>query len=207
MKLYYASSVCSLAVRIILHELGLACEYESVDLKTKQTETAKDYLAINPKGSVPVLQLDDQQILTETAVILQYLADQFHAVHLLPPVGDIRRYRTLEWLNFISTDLHRYCGPLFWTRLPDTVKQEVFLPVLNKKLTIVDQQLKNNTFLMGDAFTIGDSYLFVILIWMAKLNMDVTEWPTLPRYFAEMKQRKSVQQAMEEEGLSELSMK
>lgn len=134
MKLYYTSSVCSLAVRIIIHELEIPCDYEPVNLKTKKTEKGEDFLKINPKGAVPVLQLKDGEILTENAVILQYLADKYNAVNLLPPVGDMKRYRTLEWLNFVSTDLHRYCTPLFWSKFSDDIKENLFTPILNNQL-------------------------------------------------------------------------
>ncbi|KTC66330.1 glutathione S-transferase (plasmid) [Legionella adelaidensis] len=204
MKLYYANSVCSLAVRIILHELSISCEYEAVNLKTKQTETGTDYLKVNPKGSVPALVLNNSEVLTENAVILQYLADINYAVELLPPVGEISRYRTLEWLNFVSTDLHRYCAPLFWSKFSDETKNTVFTPILKKKLLVVDTHLQDNKFLMGNRFTLGDGYLFVILIWLAKLKVDMNEWPNLSRYFSDMKQCKSVQKALEEEGLTNL---
>jgi len=204
MKLYYTSSVCSLAVRIILHELGISCEYESVNLKTKITETGLDYLKINPKGSVPALVLNNNDVLTENAVILQYLADTYNAVELLPPVGNIKRYRTLEWLNFVSTDLHRYCAPLFWSKFSEDTKENVFIPILSNKLSIVDRHLHNHKFLMGNLLTLADSYLFVILIWLAKLKINIKEWPNLSRYFVDMKQRKSVQQALDEENLVNL---
>lgn len=201
MKLYYASSVCSLAVRIIIHELGIKCEYESVNLKTKQTEKGNDFLKINPKGAVPVLLLGDDGYLTENAVILQYLADKYHATELLPSVGDLRRYQTLEWLNFVSTDLHRYCAPLFWSKIPNHVKENLFTPILNSKLSVVEQHLRNHKFLMGNQFSLPDSYLFVILIWMAKLKINLSAWPNLSRYFNDMKQQKSVRMAIEEESL------
>lgn len=203
MKLYYTNSVCSLTVRIIMHELGIKCAYESVDLKTKQTETGNDFLKINPKGAVPVLILDNGDSLTENAVILQYLADKYHATHLLPSVGDLRRYRTLEWLNFVSTDLHRYCAPLFWSKIPNDVKENLFTPILNSKLSVVDHHLYNHKFLMGDQFTLPDSYLFVILIWMAKLKINLAAWPNLSRYFSDMNQHKTVRVAIEEESLGD----
>lgn len=114
----------------------------------------------------------DSQV-TENAVILQYLAEVNHAVELLPPVGIINRYRTLEWLNFVSTDLHRYCAPLFWSRFSEETKNTVFTPILKKKLLIVDQHLHAHKFLMGEQLTLGDSYLFVILIWLAKLKTNM----------------------------------
>lgn len=204
MKLYYTSSVCSLAVRIILHELGISCEFESVNLKTKLTETGADYLKINPKGSVPALLFNDNKVLTENAVILQYLADIHNAVKLLPPISDEKRYRTLEWLNFVSTDLHRYCAPLFWSKFSEETKQNIFKPILDNKLSLVDRHLQNHKFLMGDHLTLPDSYLFVILIWIAKLKMSMTECPNLTRYFVDMKKHKSVQQSLEEEDLVNL---
>lgn len=205
MKLYYANSVCSLAVRIILHELEISCEYESVHLKTKQSETGIDYLTINPKGALPALLLDNKEILTENAVILQYLADTYHASDLLPPIGDFKRYRTLEWLNFVSTDLHRYCAPLFWSKIADDTKQNLFKPVLINKLSIVERHLHTNVFLMGNQLTLPDCYLCVILIWLAKLKFNMTHFPNLLRYFVALKQCKSVKQALEEEDLMNLS--
>ena len=203
LKLYYASSVCSLAVRITLHEIGIECAYEAVNLKTKQTETGDDFLNINPKGSVPVLQLSDNQYLTENAVILQYLADTYNATNLLPPLGDLKRYRTLEWLNFVGTDLHRYCAPLFWSKIPNEVKENLFAPALNNKLLVVDQHLQNHQFLMGDQFTLADSYLFVILVWLVKLRIDMRTWPNLSRYYNEMVQREAVKLALKEENILE----
>jgi glutathione S-transferase len=119
-------------------------------------------------------------------------------------MGDIKRYRTLEWLNFVSTDLHRYCAPLFWSKFSDEAKQNIFTPILNNKLSIVDRHLHNHKFLMGDFLTLPDSYLFVILIWLAKLKVEMAQWPNLLRYFTDMKQQKSVQQALKEENLVNL---
>lgn len=206
MKLYYASSVSSLAIRITVHELKMACDYESVDLKSKICANGDNYLSINPKGSVPALRLDDNALLTENAVILQYLADTNKAYDLLPPIGHMDRYRALEWLNYITTDLHRYCAPLFWSKIPETLKEDLFTPILSKKLSLVDQHLQNNTYLMGDNFTIGDPYLFVILVWLAKLKLSVQPWENLNRYFMNMKSRKSVQLALNEEGLSHIEL-
>jgi glutathione S-transferase len=189
-----------------MHQLGLTCEYEAVDLKTKITESGAHYLEINPKGAVPALQLDNHEILTESAVILQYLADTHHAIELLPRLGDMKRYRALEWLNFAGTDLHRYCAPLFWSRFSDDIKLNVFTPVLKSKLTVVDDHLRDHDFLMGDKMTLGDSYLFVILIWLADLQFSMAAWPNLKRYFVAMKNIKAVQQALSEEGLSDLAL-
>jgi glutathione S-transferase len=204
MKLYYASSVCSLAVRIVLHEIRVSCEYEAVNLKTKMMENGGSYLDINPKGSVPALVLDSNEVLTENAVILQYLADRYNAVGLLPVVGDMNRYRVLEWLNFVSTDLHRYTAPLFWSSFPGDLKQHVITPILERKLSHVDEHLKDRVYLMGNEFTLGDSYLFVILIWLAILKMPMENQPHLTRYFSEMKSRSAVEKALQEEGIADL---
>lgn len=201
MKLYYSIGVCSLAVRIVLHEMGMSCEYESVNLKTKQTETGADYLKINPKGAVPALQLDNNEILTENPIIQQYLADTHAPTPLLAPVGDMRRYRTLEWLNFINSDLHRNCAILFSSQIPEETKEKVFKVRLKNQLTVIDKHLQHNTFLMGDTLTLPDGYLFVIVLWMQKIKMDVSEWPNVARFFEGMKQRPSVSEALLEEGL------
>lgn len=202
MKLYYSKGACSLAVRIIIHEIGIACDYEAVNLQTKQTEKGNDYLKINPKGAVPALLLDSNEILTENAIIQQYLANKYQATQLLPPPGDLKRYRVLEWLNYISTDLHKGCGPLFNANVPETIKEEIFRPLLKKKLILVEKQLQQRAYLMGEQFTLPDSYLLVILRWLAHLKVDIADCPNLIRYFAHLKKRPSVQQALKEEGIA-----
>ncbi len=199
MKLYYAKGACSLAVRIIIHEIGLKCEFVAVNLGTKQTEHGDDFLKINPKGSVPVLVTDNNEVLTENAVIQQFLADKHHAVHLLPPPGDFRRYRVLEWLNFISSDLHKGCSPLFTSTLPQEVKEKIFIPSIKNKLKLVEEHLNQKKYLMGNDFTLPDSYLFVILSWMPHLKVDISDCKNLNRYFEELKKRDSVQLSLKEE--------
>lgn len=201
MKLYYAKGSCSLAVRILIHELNLKCEFEAVNLKTKQTEHGEDYLNINPKGSVPALLLDNHELLTENVIIQQYLADQNKAITLLPPVGDMKRYRTLEWLNFVSTELHKNFSPFFSSNIPDEVKQGVYKPVLEKKLTLADEHLKNNKFLMSH-FSLPDAYFFVVSRWLPVAKLDINTWPNLARFAEDMKKRPAVQKALEEEGLN-----
>ena len=200
MKLYYSKGACSLAVRIVINELGLTSEYEAVDLKTKQTESKKNFLEINPKGAVPTLQTDDGEILTENAVIQQYLADKYKATKLLSPVNDFRRYRILEWLNFISSDLHKSVGALFNPKLTQEMKDTITFPVIKARITYVDKKLKG-PFLMGNDFTLPDAYLFVILNWMLFFKFDLAEWPNLNKYFAHLKKHPSVQKSLEEEGL------
>lgn len=201
MKLYYFKGACSLGVRILIHELNISMEFEAIDPKTKQTETGADYLKINAKGAVPALLLDNKDVLTENAVIQQYLADTHHATHLLPPIGDVRRYHVLEWLNFIGTDLHKTCAPLFNPKLPQTIKDEFFKPLLENKLHFVNQHLHQNKYICDSEFTIADCYLFVILLWLPNFKMEITEWPHLARYFDDMQKRPAVILSLKEEGL------
>lgn len=201
MKLYYSKGACSLAVRIVINEIGLPCEFESVNLKTKQTETGLDFLKINPKGAVPVLELNQNETLTENSAIQQYLADQNNATSLLPAVGQFKRYKVLEWLNFVSTELHKGCGPLFNPNVPQETKDGLFKPLLKNRLDYVEEHLKNNKWLMGDGYTLPDGYLFVIVTWLPHFSFDMNAFPNLSRYANDMKQRKSVQKSLQEEGL------
>lgn len=200
MKLYYSKGACSLGIRIILHELGIATDFESVDLKTKITEKGENFLTINPKGAVPVLVLDNKLILTENTAIEQYLADS-HPSSLLPPLSDFKRYQVLEWLSFISTDLHKGCGPLFNPTISQQLKDEIFKPILENKFILVDLYLKGKKYLMNEVFTLPDAYLFVVLRWQKYLGIDIKKWSELSRYFSEMKQRPSVAKALAEERL------
>ena len=201
MKLYYTKGACSLTVRILVHELAIPCEFEAVDLKTKLTAAHQDFLTINPKGAIPALRLDNQDLLTENAVILQYLADQYHATHFLPALGDGQRYRVLEWLNFVSTDLHKNCSPLFNTQVPTELKTGIFMPILENKLRMVATQLGKHTYLVSDDFTLADIYLWVVLRWLPHLGLTWSAFPTLEPYFLRVSQRDAVQQSLKEEGL------
>lgn len=201
MKLYYTSGDNSLAIRIIIHELNLDCEYEAVDLSTKLTETGEDYFKINPKGQVPALLISKERLLTENAIIQQYLADKYHAVGLLPVIPAFERYRVLEWLNFISTEVHKTFSSLYKKTVPDSVKQDVFYPLLKRKYDYIDSHLANNTYLMGKQFTLPDSYLFTSLTWLIQLNINFDPWPNLWRYFKLLNQRPSVKKSLEEENL------
>lgn len=201
MKLYFSRGACSLTVRIVLHEIGVSCNYEEVDLKTKQTKSGADYFKINSKGAVPALELDDGVILTENSAIHQYLADEYDAVQLLPPVGDFRRYRVIEWLGFMNSDVHKAYGPLFNSKVPENLKNEIFIPLLKNKLKILDNHLLHNKFLLNEEFTLPDAYLFVMLLWLRNFKISLSEWPNLARFYKEVGARKSVQRAMEEESI------
>ncbi|ASQ45473.1 glutathione transferase GstA [Legionella clemsonensis] len=200
MKLFYTKGACSLAVRILINEMGIDCDYKSVNLKTKRTEDDQDYLKINPKGAVPALEVEGGQILTENAVIQQYLADKFHSRELLPPVGDFKRYRILECINFITTELHKNFSALFNPTIPQEMKEKVYIPLIKTKLGFIDKQLKHS-YLMGEQFTLPDAYMFVILMWTKNYKIDLARWDHLPRYFANLHKRPAIVKSLEEEAL------
>jgi glutathione S-transferase len=201
MKLYYSKGACSLAVRVVINELGLTCEYESVDLKSKQTGAGDDFLKINSKGSVPTIVTAKGEVLTENAVIQQYLADEAKAEQLLPKIGDFNRYRVLEWINYVATELHKGFSPLFNPSLPQEVKESIFIPNVQRKFAYVDKHLQNHAFLSGDHFTLPDAYLFVILLWASSMKIDLSQCSNLTRYFQKLLQRESVVKSLQEEGL------
>lgn len=201
MKLYYSKGACSLAVRILINELGLDCDYESVDIRAKQTEKGEDFLNINPKGSVPVLQKDDGELLTENHIIQIYLAEKYPNNRLLPMPGDPRRYRILEMSNFITTDLHKGCSPLFSPEVPEELKETVFRPIVKKKLKLIENWLQDKPYLTGDDFSLPDGYLFVILRWMPSLGIDYSEYKKLTTYFDRLKKYPSIAKSLEQEAL------
>jgi glutathione S-transferase len=200
MKLYFSKGACSLASRIIINELSLPCEFESVDLASKKTETGKNFYTINPKGYVPTLITDNNETLTENAVIMQYLADTAKAGQLLPPVGQFDRYKVLEWLNYVATELHKSFGPLFNSTMSQEVKDKS-KTLINAKLGFINSHLENSSYLDGNHFTLPDAYLFVILRWAAHFKMNIEELQYLSRYFSELFTRKAIQQSLKEEGL------
>jgi len=201
MKLYYSKGACSLAARIIINELGLNCEYDAVDLKTKRTESGMDFLTFNAKGSVPVLEIKEGEVLTENAVIQQYLADQQSAYQLLPKVGDFKRYRVLEWLNYISTELHKGFGPLFNATISPELKEQIFVANLNNKFSFVNKHLEQHPYLCGDHFTLPDAYLFVMIFWGLIKKLNIQQWPALNKYFDNLQQRKAIIKSLLEENL------
>lgn len=201
MKLFYAKGACSLAVHMLLNELNLPCEFIAVDLKTKKNEKGEDFYAVNIKGAVPSLMLDEGTILTENAIIQQYLVDTHHNSGLLPKVGELKRYQILAWLNFASTDLHKSCSPLFNSNVPLEVKKEVFLPILESKLKIVEKELSKHHYIFGDELTLPDFYIFTVLRWCPHLGVEMQQYPNLEKYVTRMKGRPSVQKSLKEEDL------
>ncbi len=191
MKLYYSPGACSLSPHIALVESGLAFALEKVDLATKKTEHGADYWKVNPKGYVPTLELDNGQLLTEGPAIVQYLADLVPQKKLAPPAGTIERYRLQEWLNFISTELHKGFSPLFNPMAPDDWKSMV-RELLNKRLGFVARQLEGKIYLMGDDFTVADAYLYTVLTWAKYVKLDLSSLPILSGYLDRVAARPAV---------------
>lgn len=202
MKLYYSPGACSQAPHILLHEIGLSHDAERVDLKAKRTEDGTDYLKLNAKGAVPALQLDSGEVLTENAVILQFLGDRTSWPEVLPPMGDFRRYRVLEAVNFITTELHKRFGMLFNRNAGEDTKTLV-IGELEKKLDYIDGELGEGPFLFGEQLTLPDPYLFVITGWAEKMLGGLDRWPHLKAFRERMMQRDSVRHVLRFEGLLE----
>jgi glutathione S-transferase len=200
MKLFYSPGACSQAPHILLHEIGLAHDAERVDLKAKTLEDGGSYLSINPKGAVPALALDNGDVLTENAVILQYLGDRAGS-DVLPSPGHFRRYRVLEWTNYITTELHKSFAPLFKPDASEDTKA-FFRESIAQKLSYVDRELGAGSFLMGDELTIADPYLFVMTGW-ADAMIGLTNWRNLIAFRERMLQRPSVRHVLRFEGLLE----
>ena len=200
MKLYYSPGACSLSPHIALHEAALAHELIRVDLKAKKTEKGDDYTKINPKGQVPALQLDSGELVTEGPVIVQMIADKAQAKNLAPASGTAERYKLQEWLNFITTELHKNFSPLFQPAIPDDVKN-FFRERLLGKFKYIDSQLAGRDYLMGKQFTVADGYLFTMLSWAERLNFDLSALPNLLAYKTRVAARPKVQEALTKEGL------
>lgn len=201
MELYYANGACSLACRIVINEIGLNCQFTAVDLQKKKTEFGDDYMNINNKGAVPALKTDSGELLTENAVILQYLADKSSSHYLLPPTSEFTRYRVLEWVNYIATELHKGFSQFFYPIFTLEIKEKALRPMMNHKLAFVNQRLENHSFLFGDNITLPDPYLFVILTWAEHFNFDLANWPHIKRYFSMLRTYPSVKKSLEQENL------
>lgn len=200
MKLYYTPGACSLAAHITLREAGHDFDLVRVDLATGQTEHGETFAAINPKGYVPALALEDGQLLTENQVILQYLADRKPESGLMPAFGSLERYRLLEWLAFIATELHKGFGPLWNSDLPEIVHQ-LAKNRLAQRFDYVEKALSGRDWLWGERFSIADAYLFTLLGWADYHHIDLSPWPLLKAYQQRVAGRPAVQAALKAEGL------
>ncbi len=200
MKLYYSPGACSLAPHIALTEAGLDYEAVKVDLRKHQLADGTDYYTINPKGYVPLLELNDGQRLSEVAVILQYIADQKPGA-LAPAYGTLARYRVMEWLNFIGTEIHKQFGPLWYPDTPDATKEKQ-RAALAKRFDYVAKTLSTQPYLTGDTFGIADAYLFTVVNWSATLKIDLSPWPSLQQFQARVAARPQVHATLVAEGLA-----
>jgi glutathione S-transferase len=203
MKLYFSPGACSLSPHIVLREAGLAFELEQVDTRTHTLKASgADYHAVNPKGYVPALVLDDGQLLTEGPAIVQYLADLKPEAGLAPKNGTFERVRLQERLNFISTELHKGFSPLFNAKAPEEWKVLV-KETLAKRFALVAEKLESTKqpFVMGDRFTVADAYLFTVTSWSKYVSFDLTPWPVIGQYLERIASRPAVQAALKAEGL------
>jgi glutathione S-transferase len=195
MKLYFTPGACSLSPHIALKEAGLPHDLIKVDLKTKTVADGSDYTAVNPKGQVPALRLDDGELLTEGPVIVQLIADQAPGSRLAPPNGTRERYRLQELLNFLSTEVHKTFSPLFNPALADEAKA-IFRSRLTARLAHLDKTLAGRDYLMGTDFTVADGYLFTMLRWAVNMKIDLSAMPNLTAYMARVAARPKVQAAL-----------
>lgn len=201
MKLYYSPGACSLAVHIVAQEAGIPLQLERVDLKAKTTETGADFLAINPKGYVPVLQLDDGAVLTEGVAVMQYLADLKPESGLAPANGTLPRYRLQEWLTYINSELHKSFSPLFNPATPEQTRAER-AEYLLRRYRLVEAHLAAHPYLLGEQFSVADAYLFVVTNWARIVKLDLSELPALLAFQQRVAARPAVQAALKAEGLA-----
>jgi len=198
MKLYFAPDACSLSPHIVLRELGLNFEAVKVDTKSKKTAAGGDFLAINPKGYVPVLELDNGERLTEGPAIVQYLADQKPEAKLAPANGTFERARLQEMLNFITSELHKSYSPLFNAAMPDEAKAQ-FKDKLTLRYAYIDKILAKQDFVLGAQFGVADAYLFTVTRWAKFLGLDLSQFAALAKYMARVEARTAVHAALEAE--------
>jgi len=200
MRLYHSPGACSLAPHIVAREAGVPVDLVKVDLAAKTTEAGEDYRAINPKGSIPALLLSDGSVLTEGAVICQFIADLRPSAGLLALDGTQNRYRALEWLNFIATELHKGFSPL-WRKDTSPELRATVESILCMKFAYVDRHLTGRDYLLGESFCVADAYAFTILSWAPVVGIDLSEWSNLAAYVARISVRPNVRAALAAEGL------
>jgi len=200
MKLFFSPGACSLAAHIALHEIGAPFETERVNLRDKKTASGADFTQINPKGYVPALQLDNGEVLTENAAVLQYIADLAPEKTLAPAGGTMARYRLIEMLHFIATEVHKSYSPLFRPDTPEQTKDNA-RQAIARRVGYLAEGLQKSTYLLGEDFTVADAYLFVVLGWSKNMNIDLSPWPGIVSYLERIAQRPAVKAARAAEGL------
>ena len=200
MKLYYAPGACSVSPHIALCEAGIAHDIEKVDLKARKTESGADFLAINPKGYIPALKLDNGDVLVEGVAIVQYIADQKPDSGLAPKAGTMERYRLQEWLTFISSEVHKSFSPLFNAAMPEEGKK-IYRERLMGRFEYVDKQLAGRDYLMGSTFNVADGYMYNMCRWAKRVELDLSGCPNINAFVARMEARPKVIEALKAEGL------
>jgi glutathione S-transferase len=200
MRLYFAPGACSLSPHIVSRELGLSLDMKKVSTKDKTMEGGGDFRQVNPKGYVPALELDNGQVLTEGPAIVQYLADQKPEAGLAPKAGSFERYKLQEWLNFITSEIHKQFSPLFRPTTPDEYKK-IAKENLATRFEWLDKQLAGKQYLMGGSFSVADAYLYTVLRWTKPMQIDVSKWPNVAAYMERVAARPKVKDALKAEGL------
>ena len=200
MKLYFSPGACSLAPHIMLRETNLAFTAVRVDLAAHQTSSGDDYYAVNPKGSVPVLELDDGERLTEGPVIAQYICDRAGRADLMPASGSLARYRVMEWQNYVTSELHKSYSPLFRAEF-DAAGKDWFKKALRKKYEWVASRLEGRDFLTGTNFTPADAYLYTVTRWAPRVGVDIADITSINAFMRRVNERDAVQAALSAEGL------
>jgi glutathione S-transferase len=201
MKLFYSPGACSLSPNIVAHEAGIELRLQKVDTKTKTVASPGDFWAINPKGYVPALELDDGQILTEGPTIVQYLADLKPQSGLIPPPGTLERYRVQEALGYVNSEIHKTYSPLFRAETPEQVRVER-QEYLLKRYALVDKKLEGRQYLFGNQFTVADAYLFTVTTWARAVKVDLSGLAQLQGFQERVAARPAVKAAMQAEGLA-----
>jgi glutathione S-transferase len=199
-KLYYSPGACSMAPHIVANEAGIPLELVKVDIPNKKTADGDDFWLVNAKGYVPALRLDDDSVLTEVAVICQYLADQKPQSGLAAKAGTMARYREMEALNFVSAEVHKQLGAMFNPRMTPEMK-EVQMGVVERRLAPLEKSLADKLYMLGDQFTAADAYLFNVLNWTKPLQIDLAKWPNIQAYLGRVGARPKVQETLKAEGL------
>ncbi len=201
MKLYYSPGACSLAPHIVASEAGVPVDLVKVDLGSHKMEDGTDYYSINPRGYVPALKLSDGSLMTEASVVAQYIADQKPDANIIPKQGTTERYKAMQWLTFIATELHKQFSPLFDKSTPEAT-QSALKSKIAKRLTELNEHLKSNDFILGKAFSAVDAYGFTIVNWSNFINLDLKPFPAVQAWLARVAQRPKVHAALVAEGLA-----
>ena len=201
MKLYYSPAACSLAVHIALREAGIDAQFVKVDLATHKTEGGDDYRAVNPRGYVPLLEWDDGSRHTEVAALLQYVGELAPSSGLMPAHRSAQRQETLEWLTFVSSELHKVFSPWLWHKDTAPSTRKACHDRLNERLAELDRHFADRKYLAGDSFTVADAYCFTITRWAPMLGLALSPYPNLQAYLARVEKRPAVHAALVAEGL------